>query len=120
MNAQAKALLQEIVRLDAGALIILQSDHGSAFRGQLENPPTDWSDADLHERFGALNALRLPEPCRSLAAPDLTLVDPFPLVFACLTDSDFTRHVPPRFFVTPYDDSQDFGQLTEYKGDLFR
>ena len=55
-----------------------------------------------------------------LAAPDLTLVDTFALVFACLTCSHFTRHSPPRFFVTPCDDSQDFGDLVEYKADLFR
>jgi hypothetical protein len=79
-----------------------------------------WTEADLHERFANLNALRLPEPCRTLAAPDLTLVDSFPLVFACLTGSDFNGHLPPRFFVTPYDDSQDFGHLVEYKADLFR
>ena len=111
--------LRQIVRLDPGALIILQSDHGSAFRGQFKKSPSDWSEADLHERFGALNAMRLPEPCRTLAAPDLTLVDTFPLVFACLTGGDFKRHSPPRFFVTPYDDSQDFGHLVEYKADQF-
>lgn len=80
--------------------------------------PTDWSEADLHERFGALNALRLPAPCRTLTVPDLTLVDTFPLV---LPDRQrLTRHLPPRFFVTPYDDSQDFGHLVEYKADLFQ
>ena len=120
VNTQSQALLQEIVQADADALIILQSDHGTAFRGQFKKRPTDWSEADLHERFGALNALRLPSLCRTLAAPDLTLVDTFPLVFACLTGSHFTRHSPPRFFVTPYDDSQDFGDLVEYKADLFR
>jgi hypothetical protein len=120
VNTQARALLQEIVQADAGALIILQSDHGSAFRGQFEKRPTDWSEVDLHERFANLNALRLPEPCRTLAAPDLTLVDTFPLVFACRTGSELKRHLPPRFFVTPYDDSQDFGHLVEYEADLFQ
>jgi sulfatase-like protein len=119
VNTQAEALLRQIVRLDAGALIILQSDHGSAFRGQFEKQPSDWSEADLHERFGALNALRLPAPCRTLAVPDLTLVDTFPLVFSCLAGGDFKRQLPPRFFVTPYDDSQDVGHLVEYKADLF-
>jgi hypothetical protein len=120
VNTQTKALLQEIVQADAGALIILQSDHGTAFRNQFKKPPTEWTEADLHERFANLNALRLPEHCRTLATPDLTLVDTFPLVFACLTGGDFARHLPPRFFVTPYDDSQDFGHLVEYKADLFR
>jgi hypothetical protein len=61
-----------------------------------------------------------PSHDRTLVAPDLTLVDTFPLVFACLSGSDFTRHLPPRFFVTPYDFSEDFGQLVEYKADLFQ
>jgi hypothetical protein len=62
VNTQAQVLLQKIIRADAGALIILQSDHGTAFRGQFEKPDTDWSEADLRERFANLNALRLPEP----------------------------------------------------------
>jgi len=120
VNKQTLTLLQELLQSDAGALIILQSDHGTAFRGQFEKPPTDWLETDLHERFGVLNALRLPERCRSLASPDLTLVDTFPLVFSCLTSGPFTRHSPPRFFVTPSDDSRDFGHLVEYKADLVR
>ena len=49
-----------------------------------------------------------------LAASDLTLIDTFPLVLSCLTGNHFTRHSPKRFFVTPYEDSQDFGDLFEY------
>jgi hypothetical protein len=120
VNKQTLALLHEVLQADAGALIILQSDHGTAFRGQFKKPPANWLDTDLHERFGVLNALRLPEPCRPLAAADLTLVDTFPLVFSCLAGGEFTRHAPPRFFVTPYDDNRDFGHLVEYKADLVR
>ncbi|GLR90139.1 sulfatase-like hydrolase/transferase [Bradyrhizobium iriomotense] len=118
-NSQALTLLQKIVRDDASALIILQSDHGTAFRGQFGKPPTDWSDADLHERFGALDAMRLPRQCRAAAADDLTLVDTFPLVFSCLADSTFERH-SPRFFVTPYDDTADFGRAVEYPSERVR
>jgi Sulfatase len=118
-NSQTLTLLQKIARSDASALIILQSDHGTAFRGQLQKPPADWSDTDLHERFGALNAMRLPKQCRAMAADDLTLVDTFPLVFSCLTGSTFPRH-HARFFVTPYDDSADFGRAVEYPPEQVR
>jgi hypothetical protein len=40
-------------------------------------------------------------------------VDTFPLVLSCLTGSEFKRH-PGRFFVTPYDDSPEFGEAIEY------
>ena len=112
-NAQAEILLQRMVRSDPAAIVILQSDHGTAFNGQFAKPLTEWSDADLHERFGALNAMRLPAACRDNLRPDLTLIDTFPLVFSCLTGEGFQRH-PPRFFVTPYDDSPDFGHVYEY------
>ena len=111
--------MQKIVQSDAEALIILQSDHGTAFRGQFKKAPTEWSGADLHERFGVLNAMRLPKQCRAAEADDITLVDTFPLVFSCLTGSRFERHLP-RFFVTPYDDTADFGRAVEYPPERVR
>jgi hypothetical protein len=119
VNAQTLTLLEKITRSDPGALIILQSDHGTAFRGQFKKVPTDWSDADLQERFGVLNALRLPGSCRAAATDDLTLVDTFPLVLACLEGSEFKLH-HPRFFVTPYDDTADFGRAIEYSSERVR
>jgi hypothetical protein len=116
VNSQTLTLLQEVTRSDPRALIILQSDHGTAFNGQFEKAPTDWLDTDLQERFGVLNALRLPETCRASAASDLTLIDTFPLVLSCLTGRDFKRH-SPRFFVTPYEDSEYFGRMAEYPAD---
>lgn len=113
VNSQTQVLLQKLTQSDPGALVILQSDHGTAFNGQFEKPPTDWLDTDLHERFAALNAMRLPAQCRANAAPDLTLIDTFPLVLSCLTGGEFKRHLP-RFFVTPYEDSQDIGRAYEY------
>lgn len=115
-NAQTEILLRRIVRSDPGAIVILQSDHGTAFNGQFAKPPMDWSDVDLHERFGVLNAMRLPAECRNNLRPDLTLVDTFPLVLSCLSGEGFQRH-KPRFFVTPYDDSPDFGRVFEYTPD---
>ncbi|WP_249158588.1 sulfatase [Bradyrhizobium jicamae] len=118
-NTQTLALLRAITTSDPPALIILQSDHGTAFNGQFDKPPTTWTDDDLHERFGNLNALRLPASCRADAADDLTLVDTFPLVLSCLTGEPFRPHTP-RFFVTPYDDRQEFGQAFEYPAERVR
>lgn len=119
VNSQTLVLLHEIIRTDPDALILLQSDHGTAFRGQFQKPPTAWTDADLHERFGALNAMRLPRSCRDMAADDLTLVDTFPLVLSCLSGTEFKPH-HPRFFVTPYDNSSDFGHAIEYPSERVR
>ena len=113
VNSQAEALMRRIDASDPDAIIILQSDHGTAFDGQFAKKSNAWSDADLHERFGVLNAIRLPTSCNSTPSSDLTLIDTFPLVFACLTGRPFSRHAP-RFFVTPYDNSAEFGQAVEY------
>jgi hypothetical protein len=113
VNAQAEILLRRIDQTDPDAIIIVQSDHGTAFNGQFGKKASEWSDSDLRERFGALNAMRLPAACRGSIATDLTLVDTFPLVLSCLTGSEFKRH-PGRFFVTPYDDSPEFGEAIEY------
>ncbi|WP_249144426.1 sulfatase-like hydrolase/transferase [Bradyrhizobium lablabi] len=119
VNTQTLTMLGRLLQSDPGALVALQSDHGTAFNGQFNKPPADWSDDDLHERFGALNALRLPAPCRASAAADLTLVDTFPLILSCLTGDEFKRHTP-RFFVTPYDNSEAYGHAYEYAADRIR
>ena len=119
VNSQTLALLHDITRTDPDALILLQSDHGTAFRGQFQKPPTAWTEEDLHERFGALDAMRLPRSCRAMAADDLTLIDTFPLVLSCLSGAEFKPH-HPRFFVTPYDNSADFGRAIEYPAERVR
>jgi len=111
--------MKRISSSDPRAVIILQSDHGTAFNGQFAKEPADWSDSDLQERFGTLNAIRLATPRRSNIMADLTLVDTFPLVFSCLTGEEFKPH-PPRFFVTPYDNSPDLGQAVEYASGRLR
>ena len=116
---QTLALLDDITQADPGAVIVLQSDHGTAFRGQFQKAPTAWTDEDLHERFGALNAMRLPSLCRAMTTEDLTLVDTFPLVLACLSGTEFKPH-HPRFFVTPYDNGPDFGRAIEYPSERVR
>ncbi|MGX1167782.1 hypothetical protein AB7M16_004048 [Bradyrhizobium sp. USDA 372] len=118
-NSQTLTLVDKIVTSDPNALIILQSDHGTDFRGQTKRSPSTWSDADLHERFGVLNAIRLPKQCRAAAPDDITLIDTFPLVFACLTGGAFEPR-QPRFFVTPYDDMPDFGDAVEFPAERVR
>jgi hypothetical protein len=36
-------LLDKIVEKDPQAIVVLQSDHGTAFRGQFEKPFDDWN-----------------------------------------------------------------------------
>ncbi len=116
VNAQALTLLRKIAQTDSDAIIIVQSDHGTAFSGQFKKKASEWSDSDLWERFGVLNAMRLPPSCRNDITMDQTLVDTFPLVLACLTGREFKPR-PGRIFVTPYDDNPEYGKAIEYSPD---
>ena len=52
----------------------------------------------LQERFGALNAIRLPAPCRGDSIEGEPLVNTFRLVLACLGDEPRTCCRAASFF----------------------
>ena len=54
----------EHLHIDPDAVIIIQSDHGSRLSFEWDTPYEEWTDAMLTERFGVLNAIRLPTSCR--------------------------------------------------------
>ena len=58
----------DLVADDPDAVIIVQSDHGSRFSFDWDMPMDRWTATNFSERFGALNAIRLPEACRGDAS----------------------------------------------------
>lgn len=92
LNPEVIAFVDGILANDPGdPIVVVQSDHG--YRGD-ENafpaPAIEAIDRRLI-RFAVLQALRLPENCRSLLRDDISLVNTFRVVFTCLGDAD----VPP-------------------------
>jgi len=86
INTKLKALVAGILERDRNALIVLTSDHGSAFS------PHDGEGAKaltgveyIDERTAILSSWRLPETCRAAVPDDLSLVNNFRLVFSCIT-----------------------------------
>lgn len=85
LNQRLTTAVDAIVDKDPHAIIAIQGDHGAAF-GEF-----DWhemSDRDLAQRMPVLSAIRLPTRCRDSVPDDLTPVNTFRLVFACLADQD--------------------------------
>jgi hypothetical protein len=82
-------------------VIIVQSDHGSSLTFNWQTPSDEWSSANFTERFGALNAIRLPEGCRDEPIDGQPLVNTFRIVLACLagTEPDL---LPTRVFYSGY------------------
>lgn len=83
LNADLVAAIDRIVAADPDAVIIVQSDHGSKLTFDWSKRYDAWTDANLQERFGALNAMRLPEGCDA-DVEGAPLVDTFPIVLGCL------------------------------------
>jgi hypothetical protein len=87
VNSEAIDLVGKIARSDPKAIIVLQSDHGTAFRGQFKKPFDAWDRLDLKERFGALSAIRMPAPCSDDARGSVDLVNTFSRVLSCISGS---------------------------------
>jgi hypothetical protein len=115
-NSQTVRLLDRIEADDPTAIIILQSDHGSAFRGQFNRRLAEWNGRDIAERTSALNAMRLPADCAGNLDPSQTLINTFPAVLSCLSGV-VVPHQPDRVFITQYNDSPEYRNLIDVSGD---
>ncbi len=115
VNDEAVALVQAIVRSDPDAIIALQSDHGTAFRGQFQKPFDAWDRQDVKERFGALNAIRMPAPCARQSEGSVDLVNTFSRVLNCIADASLPDQ-PSRQFVVSH--SGDMRDVHEYTSDF--
>jgi hypothetical protein len=113
VNGEATDLVGDIVRSDPQAIIVLQSDHGTAFRGQFKKPFDAWDELDVKERFGALNAIRMPVPCASYAEGSVDLVDTFSRVLGCISGSRLPDRASRQFVVS----HADMTQVHEYRAD---
>jgi hypothetical protein len=111
VNDETMTLLDQVIQKDPQAIVVLQSDHGTAFRGQFKKPFDAWDPSDLKERFGALNAMRMPAACSDDTQGSVDLVNTFARVLNCISDS----HLPdkaPRQFVVSHADMKRFHEYT--------
>lgn len=101
LDREVLATIDHVLEQDPDAVIVVQSDHGSALDFSFGRDLADLDDATLGERFAVLNAIRLPEGCRGRSIEGQPLVNTYRLVLACLagTEPDLleTRH-----FFTPF------------------
>ena len=113
VNDETVTLLDKVIERDPQAIIVLQSDHGTAFRGQFKKPFDGWDLPDQKERFGALNALRMPEVCSDEAQGSVDLVNTFARVLNCVSGGHLPDKVARRFVVS----HADMRTVHEYKAD---
>lgn len=112
-NSRTLGFVADLLRQDPQAIIILQGDHGTAFSKQQSTSPEKWTREQFLERFSVLNAMRMPRACIDQLPADLSLVNTFNVVFACLAGKSVSQ-LPNRHFISMYDDQPGFGNIIEY------
>jgi hypothetical protein len=88
--------VDRILAADDDPVVVIQGDHGPRLGLSPETSGEVLLDDDMF--FSALSVMRLPAPCDDLHVPDdLTIVNTFRVVFACLQDEP-PELLPDRLF----------------------
>lgn len=88
VDREAIRAFDRIIADDPDAVIIVQGDHGSSLSFNWTTPFDEWSGRSFSERFGALNAMRLPSACADRSIEGEPLVNTFRIVLACLAGTE--------------------------------
>lgn len=115
VSRQMHFFAREIVRRDPGAIVVIQSDHGSDTRVDWSpaTPLHAWTREAIEERFGVINVVRVPERCRQWLYDSISPVNTFRLIVGCLQDRQ-PDLLPDRSFVAAYENHPEFGLVHEY------
>lgn len=112
VNKKIGVFLDKILKKDPEALIILHSDHGTAFQDQFSKLVTQWTDDEIAERTQIFSAFRLPESCKKLAYESISPVNNIRLVLSCLS-GEKPKYLPDRVFLTANEGEPDYGDVIE-------
>jgi|GEM_PF-4263904 len=91
-----------IVSNDPNSIILIASDHGSAFTTDFKKDIQSWSEDQLSERYNILWAMRTPAECNIPPDGPSSLIKTFPIVLSCIEDYS-APPVKDRFFFFNYD-----------------
>lgn len=83
---QLEEFVDSILASDPEAIIILQSDHGSAHAGYIGKSQFEFSNREINIARGIYSAFLLPKKCEGQLRPGLSPVNTFRVIFACLDD----------------------------------
>jgi hypothetical protein len=85
---QLSQLVDAILVSDPEAIIVIQSDHGSAHASYTHIPQFEFSSDDIKVARGIFSAFRVPQNCRNYLRDGLSPVNTFRFVFSCLDGSN--------------------------------
>ncbi len=99
LGKQLEASMERLIEADPSAIVLLQSDHGSAFNVDFDQ--RTWSDDALEERMSIFRMTRFPDSCRSNDPRAQSAVNTLPLIHGCLTGTEPSL-VDDQMFTTNY------------------
>lgn len=83
---QLRAAVDRILAVDADAVIVIQGDHGPRLGLGRDTRGEVLLDGEMF--FSAFSAMRLPDGCGDTVPEDMTMVNTFRVVFACLAGEE--------------------------------
>ncbi|MEO8018796.1 MAG: sulfatase-like hydrolase/transferase [Pseudomonadota bacterium] len=110
VNVQVERMVDVIIRADPNALIVLQSDHGTAFTVDWEAPMAQWSAASIRERSSYLNLIRAPQDCRQWLNRPIGQINTARFVVACL-EGRAPDYLPEHTYLSTYSEGPEKGML---------
>lgn len=83
-NSKVLELTKQLSSHDPSAIIVFQSDHGSAFTVEWNKPYEHWSPVSILERSTILNLIKMPDQCSRWLSPNMNNVNTMRAVLACI------------------------------------
>jgi hypothetical protein len=101
VNKRVEQLVDFLIARNPNAIIVLQSDHGSAFTVRWEKPMAEWTRESIAERASFLNVVRAPQDCRQWLDRPLGQINTSRFVIACI-EGRAPEYLPERTYMTTY------------------
>jgi sulfatase-like protein len=106
-------LVDEIIDMDEDALIVMHADHGVMVHNQHMKQVEELSEEEIIESLSIFSAFRVPEQCKNYITNDMTPVNTFRFVFACL-DNTMPQYVENKSFLVYYPKWPSGGKVREW------
>lgn len=100
-NSKVIALVDQIGRMDPDAIVVIESDHGSAFTVDWDAPIDQWPESAIRERTSFLNLIKAPAACAGWLNPPLGQVNTARFVLGCARGRP-PQFLPQRSYLSPY------------------
>jgi hypothetical protein len=101
VNSKVIELVDRILRGNPNAMIVIESDHGTAFTADWEQPISSWPDAFVRERSSFLNLIKAPDVCKPWLDRPLGQVNTARFVLSC-AQGRAPEYLPQRTYLASY------------------